>query len=286
MLTLGLALASLTCFASPPDSPDSVAAATDAPTDAPIIVVTPAPAPEPPSPTVPDWGPQADVAVSQSPAPRTRPIAPPPKPYEPPPKPMMGVGLFVGSGIAFTIGLSARVGQVDSAIDSCDRWSQAGFASLTQCFDYFDSPGIDGNDLFVGAAYGSSMILTMVGAGALGQHKAWQTVHGDRKLRNPVSRYVLGAIFTGLGVASIAGHYALIYTDAQNPCSSWECNVQRRALWIAASDGGALLLNTGFGMLSWAGNYRSNLARYRKLQWSVVPNAGRGSVGATASLRF
>ncbi len=277
MLSLGLALASLTSFASPPE----------AATEAPIIVVTPAPAPEPPSPTVPDWGPQADVVVSVSPPSEPQPVAPPPpKPFEPPRKPMMGIGLFIGSSFAFGLGLSARVSQVDVAMSNCRRYQTAGFNGLTQCFDYFDSPGTDSNDLFVGAAYGASMVMTMVGAGALGQRGAWQTVYGDRRVRNPISRYVFGAIFTGLGVASIGAHYALIYTDAQNPCTSWECNVQRRALWIAASDGGALMLNTGLGLFSWAGNYRKNVPRYRQMQWSVLPGVAPGSVGASASLRF
>lgn len=253
-----------------------------------MIVVTPAPAPapEPPPPTVPNWGPQADVVVSVSSAPRPQPIAPLPKPFVPPRKPMMGIGLFVGSSIAFGVGLTSRVGQVDVAVNNCRSWSDAGFNSLTQCFDYFDSPGLDANDLFVGAAYGSSMVMTMVGAGALGQHQAWQSVYGDMRSRNPISRYAFGAIFTGLDIASIGAHYALIYMDAKNPCTSWECNVERRALWIAASDGGAFLLNTGLGLFAWAGNYRSNLERYRKMQWAVLPGVSPGSVGASASLRF
>jgi hypothetical protein len=279
MLTLGLALASLSSFAPPELPADDTA-------DAPIIVVTPAAAPEPPPPAVPDWGPRADVVVSAQPQPQPLSLAPPPRPFEPPRKPMMGIGLFVGSSIAFGVGLSARVGQVDVAMGNCRRYQNGGFDSLTQCFDYFDSPGTDGNDLFVGAAYGSSMVLTMVGSGALGQHAAWQTVYGDMRKRNPISRYVFGAIFTGLGIASIGAHYALIYTDAQNPCTSWECNVQRRALWIAASDGGALMLNTGFGLFSWAGNYRKNLHRYQQMQWAILPGVTPGSVGATASLRF
>jgi hypothetical protein len=127
----------------------------------------------------------------------------------------------------------------------------------------------------------------MIASGALGRHAAWQTSFGDRRVRKPVSRYAFGAIFTGLGIASIGAHYALIYADARNPCTSWECNVQRRALWIAASDGGAAMLNTGFGLFSWAGHYRGNLAKYqRRMQWSVVPGTGRASAGATATIRF
>ncbi|HLT38731.1 MAG TPA: hypothetical protein VK034_20735 [Enhygromyxa sp.] len=280
MSTVGLALASLLSFS--PDAP--VEPPPDPATEAPVIVVTPAP--EPPPPSVPDWGPQADVVVSVSSAPRPRPIAPPPRPFAPPRKPMMGVGLLVGGAVAFGVGLTSRVGQVDVAMNNCRGWQDSGFNNLTQCFDYFDAPGLDANDLFVGAAYGSSMVVTMVGAGALGQYQAWQSLYGDMKSRNPMSRYVFGAIFTGLGIASIGAHYALIYVDAKNPCLSWECNVERRALWIAASDGGALLLNTGFGMFSWAGNYRSNLDRYKKMQWAVLPGVTPGSVGASASLRF
>ena len=283
---LGLALASTLSFVAPGDDAS----------EAPIIIVTPAaePAPAaPPAPGIPDWGPSSSVVVSQ-PAP-ARPLAPPPPVVRTPRAPMMGVGLFVGAGVAFGVGLAGRLDQFDTATRNCDGWqarwqngsgSGAPFNSLTGCFDYFDSPGLDSNDLFVGAAYGTSMVLTMIGSGALGQHKAWQTVHGDGRVRNPNSRYVFGAIFTGLGVASIAAHYALIYTDAQNPCVSWECNVQRRALWIAASDGGALMLNTGLGLFSWAGNYRRNLEKYQRPRWSVMPGAARGSVGATASVRF
>jgi hypothetical protein len=273
------------------EAPVPEAPAPEAPApEAPVIVVTPppAPAPEPPppAPTIPNWGPQADVVVSQSPAPRPKPYVPP-RSYEPPPKPMMGVGLFIGSAIAFGVGLGSRVGQVDVAMNNCRSWrTNAGFGSLTQCFDYYDSPGLDSNDVFVGAAYGSSMVLTMIGAGALGQYAAWQSMYGDLRSRNPTARYAFGAIFTGLGIASIGAHYALIYADAKNPCTSWECNVQRRALWIAASDGGAFMLNVGLGMFSWAGNYRSNLERYKKAQWGVIPGAGPGGVGATASVRF
>lgn len=200
---------------------------------------------------------------------------------------MMGIGLYIASGVAFSIGLSNRVRSVDIAMDHCKDWQGIGYNSLTRCFDDHDSPGLDSGDLFVGAAYGSSIVLSMIASGALGQHKAWQTVYGDGRVRNPTSRYAFGAIFTGLGIAAIGAHYALIYTDAQNPCTSWECNVQRRALWIAASDGGALMLNAGFGLFSWANSYRGNLEKYnRRMQWTVLPGAGRAAAGATATLRF
>jgi hypothetical protein len=275
MLTLGLVIASLATF-SPPG---------EAATDAPVIVVTTAPAPAPaPPPPVPDWGPSSSVVISQA---APAPFVPPP-PRTTPSRPMMGIGLYIGSAVAFTIGLGARVSTVDVAMNRCNGGrGQSEFGSLTRCFDYYDPPGMDQNDLFVGAAYGSSIVLSMIASGALGQHKAWQTVHGDGRVRNPVSRYAFGAIFTGLGIAAIGAHYALIYTDAQNPCTSWECNVQRRALWIAASDGGALMLNTGFGLFSWANNYRGNVAKYHnRMRWSVLPGAGRAGAGATATLRF
>jgi len=283
MSTVGLILAaSLSSFSSPPDA--------DPNADAPVIIVAPAttPAPAPaPAPAIPDWGPQADVEVSHPTGqpPSNRVAMAPPAFYKPRP-PMMGIGLMIGSAVAFGVGLSSRVGQVDTAVSNCRGWSGDGFASRTQCFNHFDSPGTDGGDLFVGAAYGSSMVLTMIGAGALGQHQAWQSVHGDLKVRRPLSRYVFGAIFAGLGIASIGAHYALIFANSQNPCTSWECNVQRRALWIAASDGGAFMINTGLGLFSWAGNYRRNLERYQRLQWSVLPGATQGSLGATAAFRF
>jgi hypothetical protein len=200
---------------------------------------------------------------------------------------MLGIGLYIGSAVAFGVGLGSRVHSVDVAMNRCNG-EPTGSGNLTRCFDYYDPPTLDSNDMMVGVAYGSSIVLSMIASGALGRHKAWQTVHGDGRLRNPVSRYAFGAIFTGLGIAAIGAHYALIYTDAQNPCTSWECNVQRRALWIGASDGGALMLNTGFGLFSWANNYRSNLEKYRnRMQWSVLPGAGRTApAGATATLRF
>lgn len=245
------------------------------------MIVAPTPTPVPPP--IPSWGPQADVAVSQPPRPRA---ASPRRTFEPPERPMMGVGLYIGSAIAFGVGLGARVGQVDVAVANCRNWPDSPFNNRTQCFNYYDPPGVDSNDVFVGAAYGSSIVLTMIASGALGQYSAWQSMYGDLRSRNPMSRYAFGAIFSGLGIASIAAHYALIYANAKNPCTSWECNVERRALWIAASDGGAFMLNVGFGMFSWAGNYRSNLERYQKLQWSVAPGAGPGAPGMTATLRF
>ncbi len=286
MLTPGLVVVALTSFFSLESLEDGPG---DAETEAPIIVVTPAPAPVPapaPPPPVPDWGPSSSVVISQAvPAPVFAPAPPPTTPR----RPMMGIGLYIGSAVAFGVGLSSRVGTVDVAMKQCNGGrGESEFGSLTRCFDYFDPPGMDGNDLFVGGAYGTSIVLGMIASGALGQHKAWQTVHGDGRVRNPVSRYAFGAIFTGLGIAAIGAHYALVYTDAQNPCTSWECNVQRRALWIAASDGGALMLNTGFGLFSWANNYRSNVAKYdrNRTHWSVLPGAGRASAGATATLRF
>ena len=281
-MLLGLAVASLLSF-SPPEGPTEVPPAAEP--EAPVIIVAPAPAPAPaPPPPIPDWGPSSSVVISQAgPAPI---VSPPPQPLTPR-APMMGIGLYVGSAIAFTVGLGSRVRGVDEATRHCQGWQQRGLDSPTRCFDYYDPPGMDSRDLFVGAAYGSSIVLSMIASGALGQHKAWQTVHGDGRVRNPVSRYAFGAIFTGLGIASIGAHYALIYTDAQNPCMSWECNVQRRALWIAASDGGALMLNAGFGLFSWANSYRNNVDKYkRRMQWTVLPGAGRAGAGATATLRF
>jgi hypothetical protein len=283
MLTSAFVVASLLSFSSledgPPDGDGDGA-------DAAVIVVAPAPAPAPaPPPPVPDWGPSSSVVISQAaPAPV---LAPAPRQATIPHRPSLGIGLYIGSAVAFTIGLASRVHSVDVAMNRCNGGRSSELGSVTRCFDYFDPPGLDGHDMFVGAAYGSSMVLNMIASGALGRHAAWQTVYGNGRVRNPVSRYAFGAIFTGLGIAAIGAHYALIYTDAQNPCTSWECNVQRRALWIAASDGGALMLNTGFGLFSWAGNYRRNLDSYRnRMQWSILPGAGRAGAGATATLRF
>lgn len=283
MLTVGVALASLLSFTSPPegngDAPVIVVAPAAAPTVAPAV------APPPPPPTIPKWGPQADVVVSESSP--GQPIILPQR-IAAPRKPMMGIGLFISSAVAFGVGIGSRVGQVDVAVARCRTWrsSTFHFTSRTRCFDFYDSPGVDRDDLAIGVAYGSSIVLANIGAGALGQRQAWESAYGDMRARRPMSRYVMGAIFTGLGIASIGAHFALIQANAKNPCTSWECNVERRALWIAASDGGALLLNTGLSLFSWAGNYRKNLERYEGMQWGVIPSVAPGSVGATASMRF
>ena len=274
MPVLGLALVTSLSLAPPADPG----------TQAPIVVVV-RPAPPAPAP-VPVWGPSADVAASRS-VPRPMP-APAPRPGIPE-EPMQGVGLYISSAVAFTIGLSVRLAQVDSAVRNCSKLrttSAPHFNTVTACFDSYDPPGLDANDVGVGVAYGTSIVLGMIASGALGRHRAWQTAFGDQRRRSPNARTAFGAIFTGLGVASIAAHYMLVYTNAHNPCTTWECNVERRALWIAASDGGAVLLNTGLGLFSWSAQYKGNLARYQHMQWSVVPGAGRGTVGATATLQF
>lgn len=256
-----------------------------APEPAPIVVVTapPAPAPEPPAA---QWGPSADTARSQ-------PVAPPPLPAPVPAaiprRPLPGIGLMISGAALFTAGLSVRIGRVDMAMTYCDGARRDADSSVTECFDYYDPPYVDGGDFQIGMLYGSSMVLTMIGSGALGQRQAWDSTFGGARLRNPNSRYVTGAVFTGLGIASIASHFALVYTDAKSPCTTYECNVQRRAAWIAASDVGAFGLNVGFANFAWAGNYKRNLARYRKfqqMQVAVSPAGAPGSVGASISGRF
>lgn len=272
MPMVGIALATLLSFAPPADGG----------TEAPIVVApAPAPAPEPPPPS---WGPSSVVVVSQ-PAKPGPPPPPPPPPKQRPRQPALGIGLMISSAVAFGFGLGGRLGQVDNAVRSCSTWKTDGHDSVTQCFDHYDYPGVDGNDVLVGMAYGSSMVLNMIGTGALGRNRAWQTVHGDGRVRNPQSRVIAGGVMTGLGVAGIATHFALVYADSRNPCTTWECNVKRRALWIAASDGGAAALNIGFGLFSWAGNYRDNLRKYR-VQWSLRPGVGPGGAGATFGMRF
>ena len=274
MALLGLALASTLALSPPPDAD--------------VIVVAPPP-PAAPAPA-PDWGPSSTVAVSVAASAPPPPLAPP-RPSVPS-KPSMGVGLYISSAVAFTIGLSARLGQVDTAVRHCGKFkggtSMSAHSPITACFDSYDPPGLDENDIMVGISYGTSMVLNMIASGALGRYKAWQTVFGDGRARNPNSRRAAGAIFTGLGIGAIGAHYAMIYANSRNPCGSWECNVQRRAMWIAASDGGALFMNVGLGLFSWSGNYRSNLDSYRRrAQWTLLPGAGgSGSVGATASVRF
>jgi hypothetical protein len=278
MSTLGIAIASVfsVLWFAPPDETGPAA------DEAPVIVVAPAPAPAPTP--APDWGPGSSVIVSRA-TPPSPAEPPPPVPPAPPQAPSMGIGLYVGGAVAFTLGLAARLARVDTAVTHCSEWNEIGFTSAPQCFNYFDTPGVDGNDMFVGAAYGSSIVLTSLASATLGRYQAWETAFAGERTRSPVSRWTFGAIFTGLGVAGIATHFALVYTAAQNPCTTWECNVERRALWIAASDGGAMMLNVGFGLFSWANHYRRNLEQYRALQWSVLPSGPRGP-GLTATVRF
>ena len=283
MQLVGLALASVMAL-GPGDQAAADSIVVTPPAATPEAAPPPPAAPQPPPPSVDAWGPSADVAAS-APA-NSRPLIPPRRPSVASRPPSRGIGLFIGGAVAFGIGLGARIDQADHAAGRCQRWRSEDFANVSDCFSFYDPTGVDTNDIFVGGAYGSGMVLTMVGAGALGRHAAWQSTFGDRGKRNPNSRYIAGAIMTGLGIASIAAHYALVYADGQNPCTSFECNVQRRALWIAASDGGAMMLNAGFGLFSWAGNYRSNLRKYRRMRLSVTPGVTQGSVGATVGMRF
>lgn len=277
MTLVGLTVASLLALA-PPETEEGFVV-TPATTGAPA----PAPAPAPPPPA-PDWGPSTVVVVSQ-PAPAPRPVPPPPAPRKIPHRPAAGIGLMVSSSVLFTVGLGLRLSAFDRAVAHCNDHGRSDFPNQGACFESHDSRKIGNNDLQVGLLYGSSMVVGMIGSGALGQRQAWQTHFGDRRYRNPNSRLVAGALMTGLGVASIGVHFGLLYADHQNPCTTWDCAVERRAMWIATSDGGAAALNIGMQLFSWGGNYKRNLRKYQT-RWSLRPGVTPGSVGATVTGRF
>ncbi len=286
MPTAGLVLATLLALAPPDEAGDAVVITSEpAPTQPAPAPVAPPPAVAPaPAPTVSSWGPSADASTSVSvQVVEVEVVEPPPALPAIPRRPSPGAGLFFGGTVAFAIGVGIQMHEFGSAADVCGAWLERGYATPGDCFDVHDSPG---DYLPVGMAFGSSIVMTALGSAALGQYEAWQTIYGDQRPRNRTPRLVGGAIMLGLGIAAFAAEGALLYADDKNPCVSYECHVNRRALWLGVADIGTVSLASGFGLLAHAGHYRKHLARYERLRWAVAPAVTPGSVGATAALRF
>jgi hypothetical protein len=255
---LGLALATVMSFANPDDV-----------TEAPIVVVTPPPAPAP--------------AVVVVPAPAGAPlIVPPPPPPPIPRKPMSGAGLMAAGASAFLIGLSAQITMATSQAAYCSNWWQKDFNTVHGCF-YWTEPWQ--THAGTGLAFGSSLVMTSIGAGALGQQHAWSTTYAGAPDRNPRSRVITGAVLASLGVGAFIAEGFLVRQELNNFCTTFECEVQRRALYYTVADLGAASLIAGVATMSYGNNYRHNRRRYGQ-HWTIAPQAAPGMLGASGSLRF
>ena len=254
----------------------------DASTEAPIIVVTPAPAPEPAVVVVPASGDGVIVVGPQPALPATTP--PPPLPPPVPHKPMMGAGLMASGVAMFVLGVTSQITSASSQAAVCKDWQRYGFNGVHGCF-YYTEPWQ--THAGTGFAFGSALVLTSIGAGALGQHDAWQSMFGTRRQVKPRSRVVAGAIFAGLGVGAFIAEGFLLRreTDSSTFCTTHECEVQRRVLYYAVGDAGAASMIAGFGMMSYGRNYRNNRMKYGR-DWTVTPQASPRMLGATATMHF
>jgi hypothetical protein len=285
-MTAGLVLSTLLALAPPEDGEAIVVASEPAP---PVVVVDPTPAPAPapaPAPTM-TWAPAADttatVVVVQPEATVVTMPAPPVMQPVVPPRPGAGIGLFFSGMISFSIGVGMQLQQHGFAARVCNEWQPRGFDSVSSCFSQVDNPG---NYLGSGLAFGSAIVMTSIGSAALGQREAWESNYGDGKIRNRTSRRVGGAIMLGLGIAAFATEGALLYMDWKNPCGSWECNVERRAMWLGVADVGVVGLASGFGLLSWSGQYGSRMSKYQRMRFAFAPSATPHSLGAKVGIRF
>lgn len=254
----GLALSAALSFANP-----------DATTEAPIIVVTPPPSAEP--------------TVVVVPAPAGAPvIAPPPAPPPVPRKPLTGAGLMAAGAGVFLIGLSAQITTAIAQANYCAEWQQKDFNTVHGCF-YMTEPW--GAHAMTGYAFGSSLVMTSIGAGALGQHDAWSTTYAGAPVRNPRSRVIAGAVLASLGVGVFIADGFLMRREFNDFCTSWECEVQRRALYYTLADVGAASFIAGIATMSYGSNYRHNRRRYGQ-HWTLAPQAAPNMLGAGGSLRF
>ena len=260
MPLLGLALTTALTFANP-----------DASTEAPIVVVT---SPPTTAPTV--------VVVPAPVGPPT--IAPPPlpPPRPAPRKPMSGAGLMAAGAGVFLIGLSAQLTMVTAQANYCADWSGRNFNSVHGCF-YWTEPWQ--THAGTGFAFGSSLVMTSIGAGALGQQHAWSATFAGGRDRNPRSHRIAGAVLASLGVGAFIAEGLLLRRELTDFCTTFECEVQRRALYYTVADVGAASFIAGVAMMSYGSNYRHNRRRYGQ-HWTLAPQAAPGMLGASGSLRF
>jgi hypothetical protein len=276
-MTAGLVLSTLLALA-PPEGEAFVI--TGAPAPAPAVEPAPAPAPSL------DWAPAADTSVTVVVVPEARIVTiapPPPAPLIIPRRPGTGAGLFFAGMVAFSMGVGMQMHQFGSAANVCSEWQTRGFDSMGACFQIVDNPG---EYMSSGVAFGSAIVMTSIGGAALGQREAWESNYGDGRIRNRTSRRVAGAVMLGLGITAFAAEGALLYMDWKNPCYSFECHVERRGMWLGVADAGVVGLTSGFGLLSWSGQYRSRMAKYQRMRFAFAPSATPHSFGAKVGLRF
>lgn len=272
---LGFALTATFAFTSPEGA------------DAPIVI-----GPPPPEPTVvatdtivvTDSGTPVVVVAAEPPPPPVvaPPPPPPPAPRQAPSKPLMGAGLMATGATMFILGLSSQIVTATDQANICKNWDRYGFNGVHGCF-YYTEPW--GTHSFTGFAFGSALVMTSIGAGALGQYDAWQSVFGDQRQRNARSRKIAGGVFALAGLGALIADGFLLRRELTDFCTTHECEVQRRALYYGLADGGSLALISGMAMLSYGNNYQRNRFKYGQ-HWSVTPQASPQMVGASAVMRF
>lgn len=281
----GLVLSTLLALA-PPDDEAFVVTSEPAPAPAPaVVIVEPAPAPAPvPAPSL-DWGPSANTTTSVAVTTATVVTVSPPPSMTPvvPSRPGTGAGLFFGGMLSFSIGVGMQMQQFGYATQACSEWRGRGFENAGACFYTLDNPG---QYLPSGVAFGSALVMTSIGGAALGQREAWESNYGDGRVRNRTSRRVAGAVMLGLGIAAFAVDGALFYMDWKEPCESFECHANRRALWIGVADAGVVGTTAGFGLLAWSGQYGHRMAKYQRMRFALAPSVSRTGVGAKVGFRF
>src|SRR5690606_27706937 len=198
-------------------------------------------------------------AVVVVPAPAGPPvIAPPPPPPPVPRKPMSGAGLMAAGAGVFLIGLSSQITMAAAQAHYCADWSQRSFNTVHGCF-YWTEPWQ--THAGTGFAFGSSLVMTSIGAGALGQQHAWSTTYAGARDRNTRSHKIAGAVLASLGVGAFIAEGLLLRRELDDFCTSHECEVQRRALYYTLADVGAASFIAGIATLSYANNYRHNRRR-------------------------
>ena len=186
MPLLGLALTAALSFSNPDDA-----------TAAPIVVVTTPPTPAP--------------SVVVVPAPAVAPtIVPLPPPPPVPRKPLSGAGLMAAGAGVFLIGLSAQLTMATGQANYCANWSQRDFNTVHGCFYWTESWQ---THALTGFAFGSSLVMTSIGAGALGQQHAWSTTFAGGRDRNPRSHTIAGAVLASLGVGAFIAEGFLLRFD-------------------------------------------------------------------------
>ncbi|NVB38899.1 hypothetical protein G6O69_13740 [Pseudenhygromyxa sp. WMMC2535] len=282
MSMLGLALVA-TLSVAPEDEAFVVTpapAAEAAPAPAASVEVTVAPPVAPP----PAVAPAPVVVVTPAPAPAPAPPMAPPVRFEAPRKPLGGFGLLAASSTIFIIGLSAQISTAAAQANYCTNWERNGFNTAHGCF-YVTEPWHA--HAGTGYAFGSAMVMTSIGASALGKYDAWHSVYGDGRTRNARARVGAGVALVGLSIGAFVAEAFMLRREFDDFCTTVECEVDRRKLYYGLADAGALGMSAGFGLIAHGNSYRRHLARYGKFsQWSLSPQASPTSVGMGASLRF